>query len=169
MNEHPEYLKQHQKYMREALKEAKKAKQEDEVPVGAIIVYQNRIIARAYNQVERLKDPSAHAEMLAITSASAALSQKYLKNCTLYVTLEPCVMCSGALVWSKIETVIFGASDVNSGACGTVFNLSNSDKLNHHIEIIQGILEYECEDLLKTFFKEKRVSSLLNNQNYKNN
>ena len=146
----------HQKFMAQALLLAEEAGRQGEVPVGSVITYENRIIAKAHNQVEMLNDPTAHAEILAITSACSFLNEKYLKGCTLYVTLEPCPMCAGALVWSKIDRVVFGASDPKAGACGTLFNLSNSDALNHEFEVIQGILEQDAEHLLKHFFRTKR-------------
>lgn len=146
----------HQNFMFEALKLAERAMDEDEVPVGAVIVKNERIIGRGYNQTEKLLDPTAHAEMIAISAAASTLSNKYLKNCTLYVTLEPCAMCAGALVWSKIDRIVFGALDERAGACGTVFNLTNSNKLNHEIEIIHGVLEADCSYLLKEFFRTKR-------------
>jgi len=119
----------HQNFMLKALKLAERAMDEEEVPVGAIIVKNERIIGRGYNQTERLKDPTAHAEMIAISAAASTLSNKYLNSCTLYVTLEPCPMCAGALIWSKIDRIVFGALDERAGSCGTVFNLTNSDKL----------------------------------------
>lgn len=146
----------HDKFMREALKLAETAFLKDEVPVGAVIVHQNRIIGRGYNQVEMLRDPTAHAEMLALSAACTTLHEKYLHNCTLYVTLEPCMMCSGAAVWSKLNRIVFSAMDEKAGACGTVFNLASNKKLNHQIEIIQGVLESESSQLLKRFFKSKR-------------
>lgn len=147
----------HDKYMREALKLAETAFFKDEVPVGAVVVYNNRIIGRGYNQVEMLCDPTAHAEMLALSAACTTLHEKYLSHCTLYVTLEPCMMCTGAIVWSKLARVVFGAMDVKAGSCGTVFNLAANKKLNHQTEIIQGILEQECSDILKRFFRSKRT------------
>lgn len=149
-------FEKHNKYMYQALRQAQSAYDDDEVPVGAIIVHEGNIMAKAYNQVERLNDPTAHAEILAITSACATLGRKYLQDCTLYVTLEPCPMCAGALVWSKLSRLVFGAADTESGACGTVFNLAEQKKLNHQIEVIQGIREIECEELLKKFFRNKR-------------
>ena len=146
----------HQRFMAQALLQAEQALHEGEVPVGAVVTYQNRIIAKGYNQVEKLNDPTAHAEIIAITAACSFLENKYLKDCTLYVTLEPCPMCTGALVWSKIDRVVFGASDPKAGSCGTIFNLSNNDALNHNFEVIQGVLEADCEYLLKSFFKKKR-------------
>jgi tRNA(adenine34) deaminase len=147
---------QHQQYMKQALREADHAYDEDEVPVGAVIVKNEQIIGRGYNQVERLKDPTAHAEILAISAACAHLESKYLHGCTLYVTLEPCPMCASALMWSKIDRVVFGASDDRAGACGSIFNLAQDEHLNHQIEVIQGILEYDCSILLREFFQSKR-------------
>ncbi len=149
-------IQQHRRYMRQALNLAGQASDEDEIPVGAVVVHDNKIIGRGYNQTERLNDATAHAEMIAVTAACSTLKQKYLAQCTLYVTLEPCPMCTGALVWTKIDRVIFGASDAQAGACGSVFNLAENEKLNHHIEIIQGILEDECSLILKQFFANKR-------------
>lgn len=151
-----EDLQTHQKYMLMAFHQAELAYDAGEVPVGAVVVYEGRVIGKGYNQVEMLNDPTAHAEMLAISSACATLNQKYLSKCTLYVTLEPCPMCSGAIVWSKIGRVVFGAMDEKSGACGTVFNIADSKSLNHRPEIIQGIMESDAEYLLKKFFSEKR-------------
>ncbi|MBM3245561.1 MAG: nucleoside deaminase [Candidatus Omnitrophica bacterium] len=145
--------------MQEALKEAKKAASEDEVPVGAVIVCQNKIIARGRNQVERLKDPTAHAEMLALTSATNYLGTKWLNGSSLYVTIEPCSMCAGALVLSRIKEVYFGAPDPKTGACGSAVNIINNKKLNHRIKAKGGILAEECSALLKEFFKKKRRKS----------
>jgi tRNA(adenine34) deaminase len=149
-------IEYHQKYMIQALYEAEKAMKHNEVPVGAIIVRDNTIVGRGFNQVESLCDPTAHAEIIAITAACATLNEKYLKNCTIYVTLEPCAMCTGALIWSKIDRIVYGASDDKSGSCGTVLNLTNHNSFNHQIEVIQGVLEYDCADILKNFFKSKR-------------
>ena len=143
-------------YISEALKEAERAFKEDEVPVGAVIVHQNRVIARGYNQVERLKDPTAHAEMIALTSATNFLGTKWLNGSTLYVTIEPCSMCAGALVLARVDRICFGAKDPKTGACGSVINIANNKKLNHRIEVKGGILEEECSLLLKEFFKKKR-------------
>jgi tRNA(adenine34) deaminase len=149
-------LKIHQYYMQEALKEAQKAFQEEEVPVGSVIVHQGKIIARGHNQVERLKDPTAHAEIIAITSAANYLGTKWLNEDSLYVTIEPCSMCAGAMVLARIENLFFGASDPKTGACGSVVNIANHKKLNHRIKVTKGILESECSSLLKEFFKQKR-------------
>lgn len=142
--------------MREAFKQAQQAFNEDEVPVGAVITYKNQIIAKAYNQVEKLKDPTAHAEMIAITQASNYLSSKWLYDCTLYVTLEPCAMCAGALVLSRISKIYYAVEDPKTGACGSVFNIACHDQLNHKIELSHGIMAAESSDLIRRFFKCKR-------------
>ena len=149
-------IEKHFLYMQEALKEAEKAFREDEVPVGGVIVYKDKIIARGYNQIERLKDPTAHAEMIAITSAASYLGTKWLNGVSLYVTIEPCSMCAGAMVLARIENLFFGASDPKTGACGSIVNIANHKKLNHRIKVTKGILESECSALLKEFFKQKR-------------
>ncbi len=149
-------LKVHEFYMREALREAQKAFLEDEVPVGAVVVYENKIIARGHNQIERLKDPTAHAEMIAITSAANYLGTKWLNEASLYVTIEPCSMCAGAMVLARIKNLYFGALDPKTGACGSVVNIANHKKLNHRIKITKGILAEDCSSLLKEFFKRKR-------------
>jgi tRNA(adenine34) deaminase len=144
-------------YMSEAIKEAEKAFEEDEVPVGCVIVYQRKIIARAHNQVERLRDPTAHAEMLALTSATNYLNSKWLNECSIYVTIEPCSMCAGALVLARIKNIVFGATDPKAGACGSVLNIVQNKKLNHRIKIKSGVLTEKCSSLLKEFFKNKRL------------
>ena len=146
-------------FMFEAIKEARKAIDEDEVPVGAVIVHEGRIIARGHNQIERLKDPTAHAEMLALTSATNYLGTKWLNEASLYVTIEPCSMCAGALVLARIKNIYFGAKDSKTGACGSVLNIANHSKLNHRIKIKSGILEEESASLLKEFFKKKRIKN----------
>jgi len=142
--------------MQLALKEAVRASEEDEVPVGAVVVYKDRVIGKSYNQVERLKDPTAHAEMIAITQASHFLNCKWLNDCSVYVTIEPCPMCAGALVLARVKNVIFAAADLKSGACGSVVDITNSKELNHRIKITKGILEQEARDLLQEFFRKKR-------------
>lgn len=146
--------------MQEALKQAKIAAFKDEVPIGAVVTLQNKIIARAYNQVEMLKDPTAHAEMLAITQATNYLSSKWLRECSLYVTIEPCSMCAGAAVLARVKRVCFGASDPKTGACGSIVNIANHKKLNHRLEIKKGILKEECGALLSEFFRKKRKAFL---------
>jgi len=138
-------------FMKEALKEAYQAYAEDEVPIGAIVVCNNKIIARAHNMTEALTDATAHAEMLAITAAENFLGSKYLNKCSLYVTLEPCVMCAGASYWSRLSKVVYGANDDRFGY------KKAGDKLFHpKTEIVQGILENECGELLRKFFQQKR-------------
>lgn len=146
----------HQQYMAKAIQLAEDASNNKEVPIGAIVVKDNIIVGKGFNQVEQLSDPTAHAEMIAISAACETLNSKYLTGCTLYVTLEPCAMCSGALVWSKISTVVFGASDPKSGGCGSLFNISSNNNLNHQVDVVQGILEADCEYLLRSFFISKR-------------
>lgn len=146
----------HAKFMRQALALAQQAYLEDEVPVGAVVVHNGVVIGRGYNQIERFQDPTAHAEIIAITAACDNLKRKHLNGCTLYVTLEPCTMCSGALVLSRIDRIVFGATDPKTGACGSVYNVSGDKRLNHSIEVLSGVLETECEDYLKKFFRNKR-------------
>lgn len=143
--------------MREALRLAEKAHKADEVPVGAVVVRAGRIIGRAYNQVELLKDATAHAEMLVVTQAEAAVGDWRLNDCDLYVTKEPCIMCAGALVHVRIRRVIFGCSDPRSGAGGGLINLLQHPALNHHCEITAGILQNECAAILQDFFRKKRA------------
>jgi tRNA(adenine34) deaminase len=143
-------------FMREALRQARKAYDADEVPVGAIVVRGDKIIARAHNQVELLKDATAHAEMLALTQAEAAVGDWRLIDCELYVTKEPCPMCAGALIHTRVRRVIFGCADPASGAAGSVVNLLQMPTLNHRCDIAVGILENECAAILKDFFRQKR-------------
>ena len=142
-------------FMRQALALAKKAARADEVPVGALIVREGKIIARAYNKRETLKSPTAHAEFLAIAKAAKKMGGWRLMGCTLYVTLEPCPMCAGAIVNSRIPKVVFGAPDPKAGAFGSVYNLAEG-KLNHTPEIVSGVLQKECGDVLSEYFKKKR-------------
>jgi tRNA(adenine34) deaminase len=143
--------------MREALKEAGKAAQEDEVPVGAVVVHKGKIIARGHNQVEALKDPTAHAEMIALTSAANYLGNKWLLGSSIYVTIEPCSMCAGALVLSRIKSLVYGADDPKTGACGSVTNIVINKRLNHRISVKKGVLKEECSSLIKDFFRKKRL------------
>ncbi len=151
--------KLHEDYMREAFKEAQQAERENEVPVGAVVVHNDKIIARGHNQIERLKDPTAHAEIIAITSAANFLGTKWLNEASLYVTIEPCSMCAGALVLARVKNLFFGARDPKTGACGSVVNIANHKKLNHRTKVTKGILEAECSSLLKDFFRKKRKES----------
>jgi tRNA(adenine34) deaminase len=145
-------------YMRDALRLAVKAYEADEVPVGAIVVRAGKIIGRACNQIELLKDATAHAEMLALTQAEAAVVDWRLIDCDLYVTKEPCVMCAGALVHVRIRRLIFGCADPRSGAAGGMINLLQHPALNHHCEITSGVLQNECAAILQDFFQKKRAS-----------
>ena len=145
-------------FMGEALRQAAKAYERGEVPVGAVIVRGGRIIARAFNQVEQLKDATAHAEMLALTQAEQAVGDWRLTDCTLYVTKEPCPMCAGAIVHTRLARVVFGAGDVKAGAAGTVMNLLQHPTLNHRCEISNGLREPECRALLQNFFLEQRAA-----------
>ncbi|AXJ00859.1 tRNA-adenosine deaminase [Cyclonatronum proteinivorum] len=142
--------------MRLALNEAQLAMQKGEIPVGAVVVHKNQVIGRGHNLVETLSDPTAHAEMQAITAACSTLNDKFLKECTLYVTLEPCPMCAGASVLARLKQICIGTLDSKTGACGTMMNVSSNQKLNHQVEIVHSILEEECSALLKLFFKGRR-------------
>lgn len=144
------------RFMEEALVEAKKAFELGEVPVGAVIVKDGEIIARAHNLTETSKDPTAHAEVLAIKKAAEVLGGWRLLGCSMYVTLEPCSMCAGALVWSRMENLFIGARDPKTGACGSVFNIVESGKLNHNVNVEYGLMEEECSGLLKEFFRALR-------------
>ena len=139
------------RFMREALREAEAALAEDEIPIGAVIVWKGRIIARGHNMTENLHDPSAHAEMIAITAATEALGGKYLNSCTLYVTVEPCPMCAGALAWAQIGRIVYGAPDVKRG-----YSLFSPSLLHPKTEVTAGILSGECGDLVRNFLKDKR-------------
>lgn len=145
-----------ERYMFEALKEAGAAAAEGEVPVGAVIVRDGQIIAKAHNLIETNGRSSAHAEMLAIESAEETLGAKWLTDATMYVTLEPCSMCAGAMVLARIKRLVIGADDPKTGACGSVMKVAGSDELNHKIEITRGVLEEECSRMLKDFFKARR-------------
>ena len=143
-------------FMQDAIRQAVKAYEADEVPVGAVVVREGSVIARAWNQVELLKDATAHAEMIALTAAEAAVGDWRLTGCTLYVTKEPCPMCAGALVHCRIDRVVFGADDPKGGAAGGAMNLLQFPTLNHACDITSGVMEPDCRSLLQTFFKEKR-------------
>ena len=142
--------------MKAALKEAEKAAVMGEVPIGAVVVKDGIIIGRGHNKTETAKDPTAHAEMEAIRAASAALGGWRLLGCDMYVTAEPCSMCAGAIVWSRIENLYIGTMDPKAGACGSVFNIVQEDKLNHQVNVTTGILQEECSRLLKDFFRSLR-------------
>ena len=144
------------KYMLEALKEAELAKLEDEVPIGCVIVKDDQIIARAHNQREATNNPLGHAETLAIKKGSEVLNDWQLVDCDLYVTIEPCIMCGGAIIQSRIRKVIYGAPDLKGGAFGSSINILDAQNINHRPEIVKGILEEECTKIIKDYFKSKR-------------
>ncbi len=145
-------------FMKEALKEACKAYEINEVPIGAVIVRNGEIVGRGFNQKETLKDATLHAEISAIKDACRNLGGWRLPGCTMYVTLEPCSMCAGALVNARVERLVIGASDYKTGACGSVLNIVQMEKLNHQVDVKSGVLENECSDILKMFFEELRNS-----------
>lgn len=147
----------HERWMERALREADQALQRKEVPIGAVVVAGGRVIGRGYNQIESLQDPTAHAEMIAITAAATHLGSRRLEGCTLYVTLEPCAMCAGAIVLARIPTLVFGAPDPKAGACGTLYNIVQDARLNHRVELTGGVLEEQCARLLKDFFSDVRM------------
>jgi len=147
----------HEFYMQKAIDQALIAAELDEVPVGAVIVREGRVIGAAYNQREQLRDPTAHAEMLAITQAAEAVGNWRLEECSLYVTLEPCPMCAGAIVLARIPRVIYGTRDPKAGAVESLFQLLNDNRLNHRCEVISGVLARDCGQLLTQFFQSKRA------------
>ena len=150
------YMEQYVKYMQMALEEAELAALEDEVPVGCVIVKGDRVIAKAHNLRETNHDPLGHAETLAIKKASEVLNDWQLVDCELYVTVEPCIMCAGAIIQSRISKVIYGAPDLKGGAFGSSINVLNASNINHHPEVISGVLEKECTEIIKNYFKSKR-------------
>src|SRR3989344_808833 len=143
-------------FMKEALKEAKKAALKGEVPIGAVIVKENKIIARGHNLRETTADPLAHAEIIAIKKASIKLRSWRILNSTIYVTLEPCIMCMGALIQARVPRLVFGSYDPKAGACGSVYDVSNDKRLNHRIKVTNDVMAGECERILKDFFKDLR-------------
>ena len=150
-------LQPHERWMRAALELARQAYDEGEVPIGAVIVHNDRIIGEGYNQRESLKDPTAHAEMIAITQAANSLESWRLLDCTIYVTLEPCPMCAGAIVLARIPTVIYGTTDPKAGACHSLFQITEDSRLNHRATVLGGVLQQECKGLLQEFFAQQRA------------
>jgi tRNA(adenine34) deaminase len=146
----------HEHTMRLALEEAELALKEGEVPIGAVIVHGERVVGRAHNQREQLRDPTAHAEMIAITQAASALGSWRLDGCTLYVTLEPCPMCAGAILQARIPTVVYGAADPKAGAVQTLYRLLEDPRLNHRCQIVARVLAERCSEILRRFFQEQR-------------
>ncbi len=149
-------MEKHKVFMRKALQQAKKAALMGEIPVGAVLVKHDVIILEAHNLTEQTKNVTHHAEILLLNNYAEQFQEKYLTDCTLYVTLEPCIMCTGALLWAKLPKLVFGAMDKKVGACGTVLQLADDKRVNHSIAIIHGILEKECETILSNFFKNLR-------------
>jgi tRNA(adenine34) deaminase len=145
-----------EKWMKQALIEAKLALKKEEVPIGAVVVHEDKIIGRGHNQVESLNDPTAHAEIIAIGAAATYLNSWRLSDASLYVTLEPCAMCAGALVLSRTKRLVYGSKDPKAGACGSLFNIVQDPRLNHQIQVVTGILETECNRLLQAFFEKLR-------------
>ena len=149
-----------ERFVKFAIEQAKIAEENGDVPIGAIIVYKDQIIGRAYNQREQLKDPTAHAEIIALTQAAAFLETWRLNGCTMYVTLEPCPMCAGALVLSRMDRLVFGCTDPKTGACGSIYNIVQDNRLNHRLEVTAGVLSDECTKLLQDFFQQKRPGNV---------
>ena len=150
-------MQPHERWMRAALELARQAYDEGEVPIGAVIVHDGRIIGEGYNQRESLKDPTAHAEMIAITQAAQSLESWRLLDCTIYITLEPCPMCAGAIVLARIPTVIYGTTDSKAGACHSLFQITDDARLNHRAAVLGGVLQPECKALLQDFFAAQRA------------
>lgn len=148
--------KQDQQFMLAAIDQAYIALENEDVPVGAVIVHENKIIAKGYNQRHHLNDPTAHAEIIALTAAAEHIGHWRLHDCTIYVTLEPCSMCAGALVLARIDRLVFGCMDPKTGACGSLYNIVQDQRLNHRVEITKGILADDCSKLLQDFFRNKR-------------
>lgn len=149
-------VKSDEYYMGLALREAEKAYEREEVPIGAVVVHEGKIIGRGHNQIEMLQDPTAHAEMLAITAAADSLGSRRLLDCTLYVTIEPCCMCSGAIVLARIPRIVFGALDPKAGASGSLYTITNDARLNHRCTVEHGVLQEESAGIIRSFFAERR-------------
>lgn len=143
-------------FMGEAIKEARKSLAWGDVPIGAVVVLDGKIISRGHNQVERFADPSAHAEIIAIKKAVKKIKYKHLLDCTMYVTLEPCTMCSGAIVLSRLRRLVFAANDPKTGGAGSLYNIPQDERLNHRLDVASGVLQEEASTLIKSFFKELR-------------
>ncbi len=152
-------LEPDKRWMKMALREAEHAYEQKEIPVGAVVVHKGMLVGRGHNMVEQLKDPTAHAEMIAITAACETIGSKYLKECSLYVTLEPCPMCAGAMVWAKLERLVFGAFDSKAGGASTLYNIPQDRRLNHHVDIVSGVEAEPAAGLLQDFFRTLRNHS----------
>jgi tRNA(adenine34) deaminase len=151
--------KSDEELMQIAIKEAQIAEENGDVPIGAVIVYENQIIGKAYNQREQLQDPTAHAEIIALTQAAAFMESWRLRGCTMYVTLEPCPMCAGALVLSRMDRLVYGCEDPKTGAVVSLYNILNDERLNHIIKVTSGVLAEECSDILQQFFRRRRFEN----------
>jgi len=147
--------------MKLAIQQAQIAEENGDVPIGAVIVYKNQIIGKAYNQREQLKDPTAHAEIIGLTQAAAFLESWRLNGCTMYVTLEPCPMCAGALVLARMDRLVYGCDDPKAGACKSLYNIVQDERLNHRLEVTGGVLAEECSKLLQEFFQHRRIENNL--------
>ncbi|HUU20136.1 MAG TPA: tRNA adenosine(34) deaminase TadA [Sedimentisphaerales bacterium] len=150
--------------MRVAIAAAEVAEENGDVPIGAVIVYKSQIIGKAYNQREQLKDPTAHAEIIALTQAAAFLESWRLNGCTIYVTLEPCPMCAGALVLARIDRLVYGCDDPKTGACKSLYNIVQDERLNHKLEVTSGVLEEQCREQLQGFFARRRQENKNSNK-----
>ncbi len=150
--------------MKMAIEQAQIAEENGDVPIGAVIVYKNQIIGKAYNQREQLKDPTAHAEIIALTQAAAFLESWRLNGCTMYVTLEPCPMCAGALVLGRLDRLVYGCDDPKTGACKSLYNIVQDERLNHKLEVTSGVLEEQCREQLQEFFTRRREENTNNNK-----
>jgi tRNA(adenine34) deaminase len=146
-------------FMQLAIEQAGIAEENGDVPIGAVIVHKDKIIGKAYNQREQLQDPTAHAEIIALTQAAAAIETWRLEGCTIYVTLEPCTMCAGALVLARIDRLVYGCDDPKAGAIKSLYNIVTDERLNHRIEVISGVLADQCSKLLQDFFKKRRIEN----------
>jgi tRNA(adenine34) deaminase len=152
-------IMENEHWMREALKEARKAFRSGEVPVGAVVVFENRVIGRGHNQVELLQDPTAHAEMIALTAATNALQSKWLLEASLFVTVEPCPMCAGAIILARLKQLIYGIQEGKTGAHSSIYNLLNDPRMNHQVEVVPGILSAECAAQMSDFFEKVRKNN----------
>ncbi len=152
------------RFMRVAIEAAGIAEENGDVPIGAVIVYENQIIGKAYNQREQLKDPTAHAEIIALTQAAAFLESWRLNGCKMYVTLEPCPMCAGALVLARLDRLVYGCDDPKTGACKSLYNIVQDERLNHKLEVTSGVLEEQCREQLQEFFARRREENKNNNK-----
>jgi tRNA(adenine34) deaminase len=151
---------QDEHFMKLAIEQAQVAEENGDVPIGAIIVFENQVIGKAYNQREQLNDPTAHAEIIALTQAAAFLESWRLLGCTIYVTLEPCPMCAGALVLARMDRLVYGCDDPKTGACGSLYDIVRDERLNHRLEVTPSVLAAECSALLQGFFQRRRTQNL---------